>query len=115
MEAQKVTAETHSQMGDVLIQRKIITESQLLEALSILYSIPFRPNLPIDNFSADFTGRFPIQFLKKYLMVPLISETPSPGSNKGRELQDRQNMSETVENSSTLIAVNNPVHIQPLD
>ena len=91
------------------------SENQLLEAFSIQYDIPFWPKLPLDNFDADFTSRLPIQFLKKYLVVPLINDTPSPVRNKDLEKKDQQNTPKTVDNTGAVIAINNPVHIQPLD
>jgi general secretion pathway protein E len=61
-------------IGEVLIQKKHISETQLLEALSILYDIPYWPTLPAKNMACEFAQKLPIQFLKKYLMVPLLCQ-----------------------------------------
>jgi len=96
-------------IGDFLVQKNIITESQLLEALSVQYDIPFRPELPLDNIATDFTQKVPIQFLKKYIMVPLRSyqnETSTSGTDGPLA---------SLSPSGCTIAINNPVAFQPLD
>ena len=114
-EAKKIITDNRGQIGELLVQKKIITENQLLEALSIQYDIPFRPNLPLDNFAIDFAHQVPIQFLKKYLMVPLISDTPSSNLNQRFQQQDPSHEKETIDHSHAIVAMNNPAHIQPLD
>lgn len=76
---------------DILIQKKVIAEIELLLALSAYFHLPFLPELPIDHMNTDFTAQIPIQYLKKYRMVPL--ETPE----------------------GALIAVNDPSNFQALD
>ncbi|OEU64098.1 MAG: type II secretion system protein GspE [Desulfobacterales bacterium PC51MH44] len=114
-EAQRIQTEKGGHFREILVTKKIITEKQLLEALSIQYDIPFRPDLQLDNLRADFTDQIPIQFLKKYVMVPLISETRSPGPDKSLPQHDQQNAIEKLSNSSAVIAINDPACIQPLD
>jgi hypothetical protein len=58
--------------GELLVTRGMITENQMLEALSTIYDVPFWPELPLDNIDFDFTRHVPIHFLKKYNMVPLV-------------------------------------------
>ena len=70
-EAYQIQEEKGGRIGGILVQKKRITETQLLEALSVQYDIPFWPDLPLDNIGNDFTQTVPIQFLKKYAMVPL--------------------------------------------
>ena len=93
-EAQKIKCEKGGAFGEILIRKNLITETQLLEALSIQYDIPFQPELPLNNFKADFTQHVPIQFLKKYTMVPLEKSNHAPGC---------------------VIAINDPASFQPLD
>jgi len=83
--------------GEILVNKKIITEAQLLETLSVLYDIPFWHELPVDHISNDFTRKISIQFLKKYVMVPL--------TNKGK----------VVDGSGNIIAINDPVSLQAID
>jgi len=83
--------------GEILVNKKIITEAQLLETLSVLYDIPFWHELPVDHISNDFTRKISIQFLKKYVMVPL--------TNKGK----------VVDGPGSIIAINDPVSLQAID
>jgi general secretion pathway protein E len=76
---------------EMLIQKKVIAETRLLEALSNHFNLPFLPELPTDHMNTDFTAQIPILYLKKYRMVPL--ETPD----------------------GALIAVNDPSNFQALD
>ena len=76
---------------DLLVQKKLMRESEVLQVLSEQLSIPFWPALPTDDISLDFTGHFPIQYLKKNRLVPL----------------------ETAE--KLIIAVNDPFDFQAID
>lgn len=76
---------------DILIQKKCITETSFLQALSAQFHLLFLPELPTDHMNTDFTAQLPIQYLKKSRMVPL--ETPE----------------------GALIAVNDPSNFQALD
>jgi general secretion pathway protein E len=78
-------------MVDLLIQKKAITETELLNVMSEQFGIPFLPALPIDHIDTDFTDKIPIQYLKKHKIIPLV--TPN----------------------SLLIAVNDPSNFQPVD
>lgn len=73
-DALKIQAEKGGRLDHILLRRKVITETQLLEARSIRYDLPIRQNLPIENLSADFAQKVPIQFLKKHTMVPLLKQ-----------------------------------------
>jgi general secretion pathway protein E len=96
-EVQKTIKEKGGNTGEILVNKKIITEAQLLETLSVLYDIPFWHELPVDHISNDFTRKISIQFLKKYVMVPL--------TNKGK----------VVDGSGNIIAINDPVSLQAID
>lgn len=76
---------------DLLVQRKLMRETEVLQMLSEQFSIPFWPTLPMDHIGADFTDHFSIQYLKKNCLVPL----------------------ETEEN--LIIAVNDPLSFQIID
>ncbi len=106
-EAQRMNADRSGRIGETLVAQKIITETQLLKALSLQYDIPLWIELPLGNFSIEFTQEIPIQFLKKYIMVPLISDRPVAADNR-----------EIIENRPhpyTVVAVNDPACIHPLD
>jgi general secretion pathway protein E len=114
-EAQKIKTEKGDPLGEILIAKKTITETQLLQALSIQYDIPFWPDLPLDSFKTDFISQVPIQFLKKYVMVPLISDTKASGVDNSLPQLEPENATETLPDSGAVIAINDPACIQPLD
>jgi len=114
-DAQKVLIEKGGFIGDILVAKKIVTEKQLLEAFSIQYDIPFWPDLSLDSFEVNFTHKVPIQFLKKYVMVPIVSDgaIARPAEDPGRD--DEQQESGRLRNSIAVVAINSPVCFQPLD
>jgi general secretion pathway protein E len=114
-EVQKIKKEKGGAFGEILIRKNLITEAQLLEALSIQYDIPFQPELRLDNFKSDFTRHVPIQFLKKYTMVPLERSNHTPDSENRLDLQDNPNTKEDFHAPDCIIAINNPASFQPLD
>ncbi len=75
-DALRVQKEKGGNLGDLLIKKQMISEAQFVEALGILHNIPFIPDLAIKNMDTDFTQTVPIQFLKKYLLVPINPVTP---------------------------------------
>jgi general secretion pathway protein E len=91
------------------VKKQFVSEPQLLEAYSKLYDIPYAPRLPVDEFNMEFARKVSIQFLKKYVMIPLECQQPFEGlvcssGDGGGEGKP-----------STLIAVNDPTAFQPLD
>jgi len=114
-EAQKMKSEKGGRFGEILVAKKIITEKQLLEALSIQYDIPFWPDFPLESFKTDFINHVPIQFLKKYVMVPLISDTKESGVDNSPPQLEPENATETLPHSAAVIAINDPADIQALD
>jgi general secretion pathway protein E len=114
-EALKIVAEKGGDLGSLLIQKKMITETQLLHALSRQYDIPFWSKLPFGAIGKDFSQQIPSQFLKKHFIVPL--------ENRQLNLMDPVS-SETQADSATdngagangiTIATNDPGNFQPMD
>ncbi|MBW2492828.1 MAG: type II secretion system ATPase GspE [Deltaproteobacteria bacterium] len=114
-EAERIRAEKGGNFGELLVTKKLLSERQLLEALSIQYDMPFWPELPLEKYQTDFTDHVPIQFLKKYIMVPLISETQSTLLEKNPNDKNRQDSKEKRIEYESVIALNNPAGIQPMD
>jgi general secretion pathway protein E len=114
-EAHRIKTEKGGDFGEILVTKKMITERQLLEALSIQYDMLFWPELPLEKYKTDFTDHVPIQFLKKYIMVPLITETQPPGFEGGLSDKNRQDSKENLIEYESVIAVNNPACMQPMD
>ncbi|HEB49130.1 MAG TPA: type II secretion system protein GspE [Desulfobulbus sp.] len=75
-EALRVQEEKGGRLGEILVQQKKISEDDLLRArseqcgLEVCYSLPAE----IDPF---FTERVPIQFLKKFRMIPVATPEQS--------------------------------------
>ena len=61
-------------MVDLLIQKRVLPEAELLKAVGAEYCIAFWEELPTDHMSTGFTALVSIQYLKKQKIVPL--ETP---------------------------------------
>ncbi len=78
-------------IGEILVRQKALSEPDLLKALGIQYHLEYQPTVSVNDIITDFTEKIPIQYLKKYCMIPVIT------------------------NDSTKIAINNPVDFQPLD
>jgi general secretion pathway protein E len=78
-------------IGEILIEKKAITEADLLKALSIQFGFPVLSNLPTEGLDTEFTHVLPIQFLKKYKMVPVVTS------------------------NEAAIAIHDPLAYQPLD
>lgn len=90
-EALRIQEEKGDRIGEILVRQKAISDSDLLRALSIQFNLPFSSTLPIEDLNTEFTAKVPIQFLKKYKMVPVV-----------------------VPNGA-FIATNDPLLFQPLD
>lgn len=87
----KLQEEKGGRIGKILIDRKAITETELLQALGAQFEMPFWQAVPTDDLKTEFTRRIPIQFLKKYKMIPIVRQ------------------------GETFIFVNDPLMFQPLD
>ncbi|MBT8358311.1 MAG: type II secretion system ATPase GspE [Deltaproteobacteria bacterium] len=114
-DAQRIKIEKGEKAGEILLRKKIITESQLLEALSIQYNIPFQPDLPMENIGQDITGQIPIQFLKKHLMVPLSANVGLSCSKDNTNPDDTKDINTNLSKHSFIIAINDPTSFQALD
>ncbi len=85
-----VQQEKGGRIGEILVDQKVISESELLQALSKQFDLEYIASLPRD-IDPGFTETVPIQFLKKHKMVPLATA------------------------DSNTIAINDPLLFQPLD
>ena len=114
-EAYQVQEEKGGRIGGILVQKKRITESQLLEAFSVQYDIPFWPDLPLDNIGNDFTQTVPIQFLKKYAMVPLECNGQSNELERMSPASEGEISGKDLIRSGCVIVINDPCCFQQLD
>ena len=70
-EVRKLVRENGVGMVELLIQKRVLPEAELLKAVSAEYCIPFWEELPTDHMDTAFTGLVSIQYLKKQKIVPL--------------------------------------------
>src|SRR4030042_6615731 len=110
LEALQMQRQKGVRVEEILFQRKLLSEIQILEALSTAYEIPFWPELPLENICTDFTQHFPIQFLKKHILVPLMIRGRGSQNNFSSRPEDERKPYE-----SFVIAIHGMNHFQPLD
>ena len=90
-EALEVQRKEGGRIGEILVQKGAIGEGDLLKARGVQFGLSSWSTISPENMDTSFTERIPIQFLKKYKMVPV------------------------VRSDGTYIAVNDPTLFQPLD
>ncbi|MDO9262676.1 MAG: type II secretion system protein GspE, partial [Desulfosalsimonadaceae bacterium] len=103
--------EQNAILSEMLVKKKLVTESQLLEAFSKLYQMPFLPKVSVEEFNTEFTQKISIQFLKKYVMVPVknLTELQTPAGND--DTPDDQ----PAWAHRAAILLNDPTVFQPVD
>ena len=104
-DALSAAKEKGGQVGDFLVKRKLISETQLLEGFSRQYGIPFSDHLPVQPIPMEIVKTVPIQFLKRHCMAPLDH----------KQQQAVETTDSTPPLPSYLIAINDPGHMQALD
>jgi general secretion pathway protein E len=108
-DARNLQQEKGGRLGPILLERKAISETQLLEALGIQYELPFWPELPMENVAAEFSQKVSIQFLKRHYMVPMA--VPNPSGQPSQTIPDREPQTEMV----YIVAVNDPSNLNAID
>lgn len=114
-DAVQTSRDKGASIGEVLIDRRVLTENQLLEALSRLYDVPFWPELPLDNIDFEFTQHIPIHFLKKYNMVPLVIKALQKDSGEDAAGEVRSTTDDLPDFLRYIVAMNDPSFYQQLD
>jgi len=107
---EELQSEPTTTPAETLINKQVVSERQLLEAYSKLYDIPYVPRLPVDEFNMEFARKVSIQFLKKFIIIPLECQNPLTGLGF-----DPQPDSELCEQPTTVIAIHDPTVFQPVD
>lgn len=100
--ARNIKEEKGGAIGEILARKNLVSESQFTEALSALYNVKFEPSLNYHSNDTDFTHRVPIQFLKKYHIVPL-KQLNLPEDTEGKRPHE------------CIIAVNDPSNFHAID
>ncbi len=60
------------------LDSKLVLENEILEALSLVYDMPFALTLPLEGIKDDWIGQISRKFLKQMCMVPIIRENKTP-------------------------------------
>jgi len=115
-EASRIKSEKGGNISAILVQQNSISETNLLEASSLLYDIPFWPKLPLENVGeAEFIARVPIQFLKKFFMVPLECRNPVTALDCGQAGHNSAEANTEISPPGCIIAINDPLSFQAVD
>jgi general secretion pathway protein E len=114
-EAQRLRQEKGGRLADILVQQKNISETQLLQALSVQYDLPYWPKLPLENVESEFTENVPIQFLKKYFMVPLQYSNPVTAAACGLVPPNSPEAEKQAAQPGFVLAINDPLNFHALD
>jgi general secretion pathway protein E len=114
-EARQIKADKGGSIGQILVDQNVLSETQLLEALKTQYDLPFWPRLPFDHAGAEFTSSVPIQFLKKYNIVPFECRKPVTAVDCGLALPDADNANEELFPPGFVVALKDPANFQALD
>ena len=114
-EARRLREDKGGRIGDILVQQKNISEKQLLEALSIQYDLPYWPKLPLENSDSEYADKVPIQFLKKFNMVPLEYLKPITASDCGLAPLNSDSSDQQVAAAGYVVAINDPLNFHALD
>lgn len=108
-EARHIQNEKGGRLGDILLENRVITETQMLEALGMQYELPFWPELPMENIGSDFSKRISIQFLKRHHIIPMT--VPSPTGQRDASSADDSAATHTV----SIIALHDPSNFGAID
>ncbi|MGB5986297.1 MAG: type II secretion system ATPase GspE [Desulfobacterales bacterium] len=115
-EIEQIRVDKGEPLGEILLRRKVLTETQLMEAQSRIYGLPFWSELPLENFSTSFTEKVSIQFLKRHLMVPLLVEQNPPAAPEGATLAQGPRLRRGLHDTNTpVIAIHDPSRFHALD
>src|SRR5512143_1831249 len=113
--AERIRAEKGGNLGEILVQQKALTEQQLLEALSTQFDIPYWPKLPLNDIDTGLVAKIPIQFLKKYCLVPINCRKPPTAADCGLKAPSRAAPGQPICAAGCVIAVRDPLEFQALD
>ena len=114
-EARRLREDKGGHIGEILVQQNSISEKQLLEALSVQYDLPYWPKLPLENTDSEFTDDVPIQFLKKFNMVPLEYPNPITAEDCGLAPLNSDDADKPVAPAGYVVAINDPLNFHALD
>ncbi len=66
-----VQREKGGRLSDILLKQQVVSESELLEALSFQYHLPHRVHLRPPDIEFSLVSRVPIAFAKRHVVLPI--------------------------------------------
>lgn len=91
-EALDLQASEKKRLGEILIEKEMITEEQMLKALSLQLDLPYYDKLPANEIDPDLIKDIPIQFSRDNLILPIARDA-----------------------FNVTVAVGDPLNISPMD
>jgi len=61
-------------LGEILIERSILTEEQMLKALALQLDLPYYDKLPVNEIDPELIKDVPIQFSRDNLILPIARD-----------------------------------------
>ena len=113
--AEELSHEKGVRLSKALLQKKIVSEPQLLEAYSMQYHIPFWPYVPFNDIAGEFTQKVPIQFLKKFIIAPLECRGDDPLFDSFKMPTEKRVEEGDSFEPGCVIVINDPTSFQALD
>lgn len=90
--AEELRVQKGVRLEEVLVQQKLITETELLQAQAQQLGLPYWKELPESEFDPTLMQQVPLAFARQYKLVPIRQQE-----------------------GSVLVAMSNPLDLQPLD
>lgn len=106
-ELEAMLADKTVQITEVLVKKKIASESEILDFFSVRYGIPVLKLHPGDFFRPDFTKKISIQFCRRFHIFPFI---PERASGIMESL-----FKDSLDGEDTFIIMNDPSSFQAAD
>lgn len=66
-----IQREKGGRLSDILLKQQVVSESELLEALSLQYHLPHRVHLRPPDIEFSLVSRVPIAFAKRHVVLPI--------------------------------------------
>ena len=70
-EVARSASESEKALDRVLIEKELLTEAQVLQALSVALAIPYRESLSGSTVPAEFVEKVPLHFARRYNVVAI--------------------------------------------
>ena len=73
-EALRVQEAEKKRLGEILIERQILTDEQMLKAVALQLDLPYYDKLPVNEIDPELIKDIPIQFSRDNLILPIARD-----------------------------------------